>query len=59
VGTGVLGLDARLGIGGYYRGSSVLISGRAGTGKTTFGAAFVYGAWPWNSPCHLFELIEV
>lgn len=38
--TGVKDLDAMLGIGGYYKGSSVLISGLAGTGKSTFGAAF-------------------
>ena len=31
---GVAGLDAMLGAGGYYRGSSVLVSGRPGTGKT-------------------------
>ena len=42
--TGVPGLDAMLGIGGYYRGSSVLISGLAGTGKSTFGASFVNAA---------------
>lgn len=42
--TGVPGLDAMLGIGGYYRGSSVLISGLAGTGKSTFGASFVDAA---------------
>ena len=29
------GLDAMLGPGGFYRGSSILISGVAGTGKTT------------------------
>lgn len=44
VSTGITGLDAMLGIGGYYRGSSVLISGLAGTGKSTFGAAFVDAA---------------
>ena len=38
--TGVKDLDAMLGIGGYFKGSSVLISGLAGTGKSTFGAAF-------------------
>jgi circadian clock protein KaiC len=38
--TGVKDLDAMLGKGGYYKGSSVLISGLAGTGKSTFGAAF-------------------
>ena len=44
VSTGVESLDAMLGIKGYYRGSSVLISGLAGTGKSTFGAAFVDSA---------------
>jgi circadian clock protein KaiC len=38
--TGIKDLDAMLGIGGYFKGSSVLISGLAGTGKSTFGAAF-------------------
>src|SRR6201990_977368 len=42
--TGVKDLDAMLGLGGYYKGSSVLISGLAGTGKSTFGAAFADAA---------------
>src|ERR1700743_2040857 len=42
--TGFKDLDAMLGIGGYYKGSSVLISGLAGTGKSTFGAAFADAA---------------
>ncbi|HWR88848.1 MAG TPA: circadian clock protein KaiC [Dissulfurispiraceae bacterium] len=33
--TGIPRLDAMLGGKGYYRGSSILISGTAGTGKTT------------------------
>ena len=35
VSTGVAGLDAMLGPGGFFRGSSILVSGVAGTGKTT------------------------
>jgi circadian clock protein KaiC len=42
--TGVKDLDAMLGIGGYFKGSSILISGLAGTGKSTFGAAFADAA---------------
>ena len=42
--TGVAGLDAMLGRGGYFKGSSILISGLAGTGKSTFAAAFVDAA---------------
>jgi circadian clock protein KaiC len=40
VSTGVDRLDAMLGDGGYYRGSTVLVSGTAGTGKSTLAAQF-------------------
>jgi circadian clock protein KaiC len=40
VSTGVDRLDVMLGGGGPYRGSSVLISGTAGTGKSTLAAQF-------------------
>ena len=36
--TGVARLDAMLGDGGFYKGSAVLISGTAGTGKSTVAA---------------------
>jgi circadian clock protein KaiC len=42
--TGVAGLDVMFGAGGFFRGSSVLISGVAGTGKSTYSAAFVDAA---------------
>ena len=42
--TGIEGLDAMFGGQGYYRGSSVLVSGTAGTGKTSLAAAFVDAA---------------
>jgi circadian clock protein KaiC len=38
--TGVARLDAMLGDGGFYKGSTVLISGTAGTGKSTLAAQF-------------------
>lgn len=44
VSSGIEGIDAMLGIGGFYRGSSVLLSGPSGTGKTTFGSHFVNAA---------------
>ena len=56
--TGVPGLDAMLGAGGYYRGSSVLISGLAGTGKSTFGAAFVDAACRRGERCLYFAFEE-
>ncbi len=40
VSTGIPDLDEMLGGKGFYRGSSVLISGTAGTGKTTMAASF-------------------
>jgi circadian clock protein KaiC len=40
VSTGVDRLDVMLGGGGPYRGSSVLVSGTAGTGKSTLAAKF-------------------
>ncbi|WP_165251249.1 circadian clock protein KaiC [Paludisphaera soli] len=39
--SGVDRLDTMLGGGGYYRGSSVMVSGTAGTGKSSLAAAFV------------------
>jgi circadian clock protein KaiC len=38
--TGVPRLDAMLGEGGYYEGSTVLVSGTPGTGKSTLAAQF-------------------
>ena len=40
VSTGVPDLDAMLAPGGFYRGTSVLMSGTAGMGKTSFASAF-------------------
>jgi circadian clock protein KaiC len=42
--TGITRLDAMLGGRGYYRGSSVLISGTAGTGKSSLAAHFAAAA---------------
>jgi len=44
VSSGVPRLDAMLNGPGFYRGSSILISGTAGTGKSTLGAHFVEAA---------------
>ena len=56
--TGVPDLDAMLGIGGYFKGSSVLISGLAGTGKSTFGAAFADAACSRGERCLYFAFEE-
>lgn len=44
ISTGIPRLDAMLGGEGYYRGSSILISGTAGTGKSSFAALFADAA---------------
>ena len=44
VSSGVEGLDAMLGGQGYFRGSSVLVTGTAGTGKTSLAASFAAAA---------------
>ena len=44
ISSGIPRLDAMLGGMGFYRGSSVLISGTAGTGKTSFAAHVVDAA---------------
>jgi circadian clock protein KaiC len=42
VSSGVPGLDSMLDGKGYYRGSSILVSGTAGTGKTSIAAHFAH-----------------
>lgn len=42
--TGIDGLDEMLGGKGFYRGSTVLVSGSAGTGKSSLAASFVNAA---------------
>jgi circadian clock protein KaiC len=44
VSSGLERLDAMLGGKGYYQGSSVLVSGTAGTGKSSLAATFVHAA---------------
>ena len=42
VSSGIARLDAMLGGEGFYRGSSILVSGTAGTGKTSLAAHFAH-----------------
>lgn len=42
--TGIPSLDQMLGGQGFYQGSSILVSGTAGTGKTSIAGSFINGA---------------
>jgi circadian clock protein KaiC len=58
VSSGIPRLDAMMGGKGYYRGSSVLASGAAGTGKTSLAAHFALGAAARNERCLWFAYEE-
>jgi circadian clock protein KaiC len=58
VSTGIPRIDAMLGGQGYYRGSSVLVSGTAGSGKTSVAAAFVAAAYQRGERCLYFAFEE-
>ncbi len=51
ISSGVRGLDAMMGGHGFYRGSSVLVSGTAGTGKSTLATHFAAGACGHGKRC--------
>ena len=51
VSTGVARLDAMFDGTGWYRGSSVLVSGSAGTGKTTLAAHFAHATCSRGERC--------
>jgi circadian clock protein KaiC len=51
ISTGISRLDAMLGGKGYYRGSSILVSGTAGTGKSSVCAHFVDAACRRGERC--------
>jgi circadian clock protein KaiC len=58
VGTGIAELDSMLGGKGYFRGSSILVSGTAGTGKTSVASHFVNAACARGESCVFFSFEE-
>ncbi|HTF41106.1 MAG TPA: circadian clock protein KaiC [Propionibacteriaceae bacterium] len=58
VSTGLEALDAMLGGKGFYRGSSILLSGPAGTGKSSLAAHFVDAACRRGERCVYFLFEE-
>ena len=58
VSSGVERLDTMLGGKGYYKGSSILVSGTAGTGKSSLAAHFVNAACQRGERCLYFAFEE-
>jgi circadian clock protein KaiC len=58
VSSGIAPLDGMMGGKGYFRGSSVLISGTAGTGKSSVTASYVDAACRRGERCIYFALEE-
>jgi len=56
--TGVARLDTMLGGQGYFRGSTILVSGTAGAGKSSLGAHFVDAACQRGERCLVFLFEE-
>ena len=56
--TGVPDLDAMLGGQGYFRGSTVLLSGAAGSGKSTLAASFAAATCERGESCLLLVFEE-
>jgi circadian clock protein KaiC len=58
VSSGIDALDKMLGKGGFFRGSSILMSGTAGTGKTSVAATFADAACKRKERCLYFAFEE-
>ncbi|MVN75081.1 circadian clock protein KaiC [Hymenobacter sp. HMF4947] len=58
VSSGVPGLDTMFTRGGWYRGTSTLITGTAGTAKTTLAASFALAACQRGERCLYFAFEE-
>jgi circadian clock protein KaiC len=58
ISTGIPGLNQMLGAGGFYRGTSILVSGTAGTGKTSLAAHFIEAVCARGERCLYFAFEE-
>lgn len=58
ISTGIKKLDEMFGGKGFYRGSSILVSGSPGTGKSSMGAHFADAACRRGERCMLFAYEE-
>jgi circadian clock protein KaiC len=58
ISTGIPGLNQMLGVGGFYSGTSILVSGTAGTGKTSLASHFVESVCARGERCLYFAFEE-
>jgi len=58
VSSGIPALDDMFGLKGFYQGSSILLTGTAGTAKTTFAASFAHEVCRRNERCIFFAFEE-
>jgi len=58
ISSGIESLDNMLGGKGFFQGSSILISGSAGTGKSSIAAYFAYATCERNERCLFFAFEE-
>jgi circadian clock protein KaiC len=58
ISTGIARLDAMLGGKGFYRGSSILVTGTAGTGKSSLAARFAQESCARGERCLYFAFEE-
>ncbi|MDQ6756706.1 MAG: circadian clock protein KaiC [Bacteroidota bacterium] len=58
VSSGIATLDEMLGGKGFFKGSSILVSGTAGTGKTSIAASFINESCLKNERCIFFAFEE-
>ena len=58
ISSGIPELDKMLGGKGFYRGSSILVSGTAGTGKTSIAGCFAHETCRHNEKCIYFAFEE-
>jgi circadian clock protein KaiC len=58
VSSGISGIDGMLSLGGFYKGSSILLTGTAGTAKTTFASSFANTICSKNKKCLFFAFEE-
>jgi circadian clock protein KaiC len=58
ISTGIAGLDKMLGGKGFFKGSSILVSGTAGTGKTSIAGSFANSVCNHGQRCIFFAFEE-